>query len=238
MKLTQHGQNLWQITRLTAFNSFLVREDDSLTVVDTNMSGTGKDILKAAGSIGLPITRITLTHAHADHAGSLDEIAAALPEAEVVLTERTVGFLRGNVSLLPDEPQDKISGGFVIRTAQATRLIGPGDRVGPLRVISAPGHTPDHVAFYDERDGTLIAGDAFQTKGGIAVAGITRWLFPFPGRASWHLPTALETAVALRNLDPARMAVGHGRVLEKPAAEMEKAIQEAETRIHAQAQTA
>lgn len=238
MKLTQHGQNLWQITRLTAFNSFLVREEDGLTVVDTNMSGTGKDILEAAETIGLPITRITLTHAHADHAGSLDEIASQAPEAEVVFTARTAEFLQGNVTLLPDEPQAKIRGGFVTRTTRATRTIGPDDTVGSLRVIAAPGHAPDQIAFFDERDGTLIAGDAFQTKGGIAIAGVTRWLFPFPGMASWHLLTALETAVALRNLDPARMAVGHGRVLENPAAEMEKAIQEAEARTHAQAQTA
>ena len=238
MKLTQHGENLWQITRLTAFNSFLVREDDGLTVVDTNMSGTGKDILQAAESIGLPITRVSLTHAHADHAGSLDEITAQLPEAEVALTARTAEFLRGNLVLLPDEPQAKLRGSFVTRTTQATRLISPDDRLGSLRVIYAPGHTPDHIAFYDERDGTLIAGDAFQTRGGIAVAGITRWLFPFPGMASWHLPTALETAVALRGLDPARMAVGHGKVLKKPAAEMDKAIQEARARVHAQAQTA
>jgi glyoxylase-like metal-dependent hydrolase (beta-lactamase superfamily II) len=238
MKITQHGQNLWQITRLTAFNSFLVREEDGLTVVDTNMSGTGKDILKAAETIGLPITRITLTHAHTDHAGSLDEVAAELPEAEVAFTARTADFLQGNVTLLPDEPQAKIRGGFVIRTTKATRLIGADDKVGSLRVIMAPGHAPDQIAFFDERDGTLIAGDAFQTKGGIAVAGITRWLFPFPGMASWHLPTGLETAAALRSLDPVRMAVGHGNVLENPAAEMEKAIQEAEAKAYVQAQTA
>jgi len=238
MKLTQHGQNLWQITRLTAFNSFLVREEDGLTVVDTNMSGTADDILQAAATIGLPITRITLTHAHADHAGSLDELAAQLPEAEVAFTERTADFLRGNVTLLPGEPQAEISGGFVTRNTQPTRILNPNDRLGSLRVIAAPGHSPDQIAFYDDRDGTLIAGDAFQTKGGIAVAGITRWLFPFPGRASWHLHTALETAVTLRDLDPARMAVGHGNALENPAAEMEKAIREAEAKAHAQAQTA
>ena len=232
MKLTQHGENLWQITRLTAFNSFLVREDDGLTVVDTNMSGTGKDILLAAASIGLPITRITLTHAHGDHAGSLDEVAAQAPEAEVTFTARTAEFLRGNVTLLPDEPQDKIRGSFVTRATQATRLIGPDDIVGSLRVISAPGHTPDHIAFYDERDGTLIAGDAFQTKGGVAVAGITRWLFPFPGMAAWRLPTALESAMALRALNPVRMVVGHGKLLEKPAAQMDKAIQEARARVN------
>ena len=238
MKLTQHGENLWQITRLTAFNSFLVREDDGLTVVDTNMSGTGKDILQAAASIGLPIRRITLTHAHADHAGSLDEVAAQAPEAEVAITGRMAEFLRGNLALLSDEPQAKLRGSFVTRDTQATRLINPDDKLGSLKVISAPGHTPDHVAFYDGRDGTLIAGDAFQTKGGIAVAGITRWLFPFPGMAAWHLPTALETAVALRALNPVRMAVGHGNVLERPAAEMDKAIQEAGTRVNAQTQTA
>ena len=232
MKLTQHGENLWQITRLTAFNSFLVREDDGLTVVDANMSGTGKDILRAAETIGLPITRITLTHAHADHVGSLDEVAAQVPEAEVAFTARTAEFLRGNVTLLPDEPQVKIRGSFVERTTQATRLIVPDDKVGSLRVISSPGHTPDHIAFYDERDGTLIAGDAFQTKGGVAVAGITRWLFPFPGMAAWHLPTALETAIALRALNPARMVVGHGGMLEQPAAQMDKAIQEAMTKVN------
>jgi len=232
MKVTQHGENLWQITRLTGFNSFLLREEDGLTAIDTNMSGTGKDILRAAETIGLPITRITLTHAHADHAGSLDELAAQLPEAEVTFSARTAAFLQGDVARLPDEPQAKIRGSFVTRATQATRLIGPDDSVGSLRAISAPGHTPDHIAFYDDRDGTLIAGDAFQTKGGIAVAGVIRWLFPFPGMAAWHLPTALETAVALRALNPARMAVGHGHVLENPAAQMDKAIHEAEQRVN------
>jgi glyoxylase-like metal-dependent hydrolase (beta-lactamase superfamily II) len=232
MRITQHGQNLWQITRLTAFNSFLVRETDGLTVVDTNMSGAANDIQRAAETIGRPIARITLTHAHADHAGSLDELAARLPGAEVSLNGRTADFLHGDVTLLPGEPQDRLRGTFVTSKAEAGRLIGPDDHVGSLRVIAAPGHTPDQIAFYDERDGSLIAGDAFQTKGGIAVAGVTRWLFPFPSLATWHLPTALQSAIALRALDPARMAVGHGNVLERPAAQMDKAIQEARSRVN------
>lgn len=104
--------------------------------------------------------------------------------------------------------------------------------------MAAPGHSPDQIAFYDERDGALIAGDAFQTQAGAAVSGITRWLFPFPAMATWHLPTALETAVTLRDLNPSRLAVGHGRVLENPAARMDAAIREAEEKVHAQTQTA
>jgi glyoxylase-like metal-dependent hydrolase (beta-lactamase superfamily II) len=189
--------------------------------------------LEAAAAIGLPIRRVTLTHAHADHAGSLDEVVDQLGQlgplagVEVAVAGRTAEFLRGELALRPEEPQAKLRGSFVVRETRPTRLLKPGDMVGSLRVVAAPGHSPDQIAFWDERDGTLIAGDAFQTQSGIAVAGVKRWLFPFPALATWHLPTALETAVALRELNPARLAVGHGRVLERPLGAMDEAIREA-----------
>ena len=232
MKLTQHGQNLWQLTRLAAFNCYLVREETGLTLIDTNMKGSEKDILQAARTIGLSITRIAVTHAHGDHVGSLDAVAALLPDAEVAFAPRTADFLQGKLDLLPDEPQTALRGSFVACRTQAGLLLQSGDMLGSLRVITAPGHTPDHIAFYDERDGTLLAGDAFQTQAGTAVAGVTRWLFPFPAMATWHLPTALETAVSLRALNPTRLAVGHGPVLENPAVALDKAIREAEAKVH------
>jgi glyoxylase-like metal-dependent hydrolase (beta-lactamase superfamily II) len=232
MRITRHGENLWQVTRLWAFNCYLVREGKGLTLIDTNMAGSGKGILQAAEEIGLPITRVTLTHAHTDHAGSLDEVASHLPEAEVSMTPRTVAFLKGKLELEPGEPQSELRGGFVLRETEATRLLQAGDMLGSLRVVAAPGHTPDQIAFYDSRDGTLIGGDAFQTQAGIAVSGVRRWLFPFPAMATWHLPTALESALALHKLNPTRLAVGHGRVLESPMAEIEQAIRVAEARVN------
>jgi glyoxylase-like metal-dependent hydrolase (beta-lactamase superfamily II) len=231
MKVTQHGKHLWQLTRLFAFNCYLVREDDGLTLVDTGLDGSGKDIFQAAEKIGLPITRVVLTHAHGDHVGSLDEVCQQLPGAEVAFTPRTAEFLKGNLALLPEEPQAKLRGGFVKRATRPTRLLTPGEGVGSLRVVAAPGHTPDHIAFLDERDGTLIAGDAFQTQGGVAVAGVVRWLFPLPAMASWHLPTALASAEALCQLNPTRLAVGHGRVLENPLPQMGAAIRAAEAKV-------
>lgn len=238
MKLSQHGQNLYQLTRLFAFNCYLVREADGLTLIDTNMAGSGKGIVQAAQSLGQPITRVTLTHAHGDHAGSLDEVAALLPGVEVALHPRTSQFLQGELTLQPDEPQTKLRGSFVTRSTAVTRLLQPGDQVGSLRVVAAPGHTPDQIAFFDERDGTLIAGDAYQTQAGTAVAGVSRWLFPFPAMATWHLPTALDTAVSLRALQPTRLAVGHGHVLENPLSQMDAAIEAAEAKVHGQAQVA
>lgn len=231
MKVTQYGNNLWQLTRLFAFNAYLVREDDGLTVVDTSLAGSAGDILRAADNIGLPISRVTLTHAHGDHVGSLDELSRQLPDVEIAFTSRTAEFLQGNLVLQADEPQAELRGSFVERSTRPTRLLAPGDTIGSLRVVASPGHTPDHIAFLDKRDGTLIAGDAFQTQGGIAVAGVRRWLFPFPAMATWHLPTALESAVALRSLNPTRLAVGHGSVLDNPMTQMDEAIAAAEAKV-------
>jgi hypothetical protein len=42
--------------------------------------------------------------------------------------------------------------------------------------------------------------------------------------ATWHRPTALQTARDLRALDPARLAAGHGPIVEAPGPAMDAAI--------------
>jgi glyoxylase-like metal-dependent hydrolase (beta-lactamase superfamily II) len=238
MKTTQHGDNLVQLTRLPRVfpvNSYLVREDDGFTLVDAALPGSAPAFLAVAQRLGAPIVRIALTHAHGDHVGSLDELHALLSAAEVLISARDARFLAGDMSLDPDEPHVKLRGGYPRRTTRPTRTLAPGDRIGSLEVVAAPGHTPGHVAFLDRRDGTLIAGDAFQTRGGIAVSGTLRPLFPFPALATWHKPTALATARALRALGPARLAVGHGVVLDDPLPAMDRAIATAERTVAAEA---
>lgn len=236
MRITEHGTNLIQLTRfplLFPVNAYFVRDDDGLTLIDTGISGMAPAFLAAARRFGRPIRRIALTHAHGDHVGSLDALHAALPGAEVVIGARDARFLRGDTSLDPDERRltPKLPGSYATCATRPTRELVPGDRVGALRVVAAPGHTPGQVAYLDERDGTLIAGDAFQTRAGLAVGGVMRPLFPFPALATWHRPTALATARALRALDPARLAVGHGDVLDAPGAALDRAIAEAARRF-------
>ena len=238
MKQTQHGSHLVQFTRFPRVfpvNCYLVREDDGFTLIDAAIPGSTRSILAAARTLSAPIVRLVLTHAHADHVGSLDALHAALPNAEVLVPAREARFLAGDMSLEPDEHKGKLRGAWQVCTTRPTRLLAPGDRVGSLEVIAAPGHTPGHVAFFDTRDGTLIAGDALQTRGGIAVSGTLRPFFPFPALATWHKPTALASARILRALNPARLAVGHGVVLADPLPMMDRAIAAAERNLSAQA---
>jgi len=232
MKSSTHGKNLIKLTRYGIVNCYLVREDDGFTLVDTNLPGSAKGILAAAQTHGAPIVRIVLTHAHGDHVASLDALKQELPEAEVIITTRDARFLAGDTSLDPDEPQAKLRGSYQACETTPTRQVEPGDRISSLEVVASPGHTPGHAAFFDVRDKTLIAGDAFQTQGGIAVAGVARWLFPLPALGTWHKPTALESAQALRALDPARLATGHGKVLENPQSAMDHAIEEAQKKFN------
>jgi glyoxylase-like metal-dependent hydrolase (beta-lactamase superfamily II) len=219
------------VTRLSRFgivNVYLVQGDDGLIVVDTGLPGSTKAILAAAGRLGVPITTIALTHAHGDHVGSLDALHAALPDAEVVISARDARLLAKDRTPDPGEPTDVSWRGWYPGTkTRPTRTVVGGDRIGPLEVVPAPGHTPGHVAFLDTREGTLYCGDAYSTLGGVATSAKANPRFPLPAFATWHKPTALESARALRALDPARLAPGHGRVVESPGAEMDAAIAKA-----------
>jgi glyoxylase-like metal-dependent hydrolase (beta-lactamase superfamily II) len=220
---------LTRITRLGIVNAFLVEEEDGLTLVDTALPGSQKSILAAAGTLGRPIVRIVLTHAHQDHIGSLDALAGRLGGVEVAISGRDAKLLAKDMTPEPGEPADaKLRGGYSGARTRPTRLLSPGDRVGSLEVVAAPGHTPGQIALLDTRDRTLIAGDAFSTLGGVATTARPNPRFPLPALATWHRPTALATARALRALDPARLAVGHGKTVEAPGPAMDRAILRAE----------
>ena len=161
-----------------------------------------------------------------DHIGSLDALHAALPDVPVLLLAREVRVLRGDKGLDPSEPQVPLRGGLQPSAVPAQSL-HDGDLVGSLRVIATPGHTPGHLSLLDTRDGTLIAGDAYHTVGGVTVVSERRLFFPFPALATWHAGTAVASARRLAELDPARLAPGHGRVVENPGAAMRRALERA-----------
>jgi glyoxylase-like metal-dependent hydrolase (beta-lactamase superfamily II) len=212
-----------RVSRLGLVNVFLVQEDDGVTLIDTALPRSTKAIMGAARALGVPIKRIALTHAHGDHIGSLDDLAGELSDVEVLISARDARLLSGDKSLDPGE-EGKLRGSYPGAKTRPTRTFSPGERVGSLEVIASPGHTPGHVAFLDTRDRTLYCGDAYSTLGGVATSAKLNPRFPLPALATWNAEIELQSARELRALDPARLAPGHGKVVESPGAAMDAAI--------------
>jgi glyoxylase-like metal-dependent hydrolase (beta-lactamase superfamily II) len=233
MKTTAITSNSFQLTRLGLANCYLVHESDGFTLLDTGLPGSADDILTAARAIGATIRRILLTHAHLDHVGSVDALAAKLGTEdspwEFACSARSLPLLQKppNKALASGEPAGKIKGSVPGIETRPNRFVAEGERYGSLRCIATPGHIPGHLSFLDERDGTLFAGDALVGVGRLTVTGFAPWFFSFPNMATWSKTTAIASAEKLLDLPIERFACGHGTIRSGGISALRAAIAEA-----------
>ncbi len=221
-------KSIYQLTympRVFPINVYIMEEEKTLTLIDTGVSAMVSKILRFSESLNKPITRIIITHCHSDHIGGLSKLKLALPDANVIVPKRESRFMNGDFSLDSNEPNLSLKGSYpkeVIHIWDET--IEHGDQIGSLTAIWTPGHTPGMTSYWIPKDKILIVGDALQTKGGLAIAGMTNWTFPFPAMATWSKELAIKSAENILEIAPDIIAPGHGKLLYEPSLELKKVI--------------
>lgn len=118
----------------------------------------------------------------------------------------------------------KLPGSWPKVTTRPDVALPDGDRVGSLRVVACPGHSPGHVAFLDARDRSLIAGDVFTSIGSVQVTNHFYLRFPRAQMATWDKAKDLESAKELTRRAPTLLVVGHGPAVPHPVPAMEAAL--------------
>lgn len=164
------ADGVWRIPVATSdgINAFALRgSDGQITLIDGGMPWAWKRLeagLAALGSAPSEVTRILVTHAHADHVGNVARVARE-SGAPVHAHEHDRDYLEaGNCP--PIDPRIKFHGLLqrwgrydaiaVTSTFTDGELIDASDGI---RAHHTPGHTPGHTSFVHEPTGVLITGD-------------------------------------------------------------------------------
>jgi len=184
-------------------------------LVDPGPSTTLERLRAGLAALGVgpeDLRHILLTHVHLDHAGATGHLVEAYPHARVHVHEGGAPHMVDPTRLVAStrrtfgEAHDRLWG--EVKPVPSERIrgwsAGARDPLRGIRPIPTPGHIDHHLAFLDEGEGTLLAGDAM----GIILA---------PGAPS-HPPTpppsvdlrAWENTLSeVRAIGPERFGVTH-----------------------------
>jgi glyoxylase-like metal-dependent hydrolase (beta-lactamase superfamily II) len=84
-----------------------------------------------------------------------------------------------------------------------------------LRPVPTPGHSPDHMCYFDSQSRDLYCGDLIRSGGSIVI----------PASKGGNLRHYLDSLSRVRNLSPVRLLPGHGPFIDDPIAAIDAYVQ-------------
>lgn len=200
------GHGIWRLLALNpgmmsgpGTNTYLIADHEGLAVLDPGPADSRHvdNILKAAQSLGMPLTRLLVTHTHRDHS-----------PAVTLLRDHCTGPVIGP-AVLDDPLQDD--------TWLPDLVLTDGEHIElgelRLRVIATPGHVSNHLCYLEERSGLLFSGDHL-------INGSTVVIAPPAGSMSDYLRSLRR----LLDESISHIAPGHGDLIHDPVRTIEATI--------------
>lgn len=170
--------------KLKSFNSYLVEDGHSLSLIDAGINKEDywnlfKNTLHTFGFDVGDLTGILLTHHHFDHVGLVNRIVedASIPiyahEKAIPRLKREPKFMQQRVDFYTKLYEEMGCGeagskqiDYLLNAIDKHKHTSIKAEITPLdkemycfRVIEVPGHSPDQVAFYNEAGKVLFGGD-------------------------------------------------------------------------------
>lgn len=148
----------------------------------------------------LSVDRIIVTHAHEDHIGGLYHLRQRYPSAAIYASPRAIPLIQA-----PERLEQQLYRRWFWGVPRAVEEVEPlplyveTDQF-KLRAVETPGHSRDHVSFFEVKHRWLFSGDAF-------IGGTDRsWAGEYE---MFGIISSLRTLAALR---PERLFPGSGNV--------------------------
>lgn len=179
---------------------------------------TIETVLAALRTLGMEagdLAYLVLTHIHLDHAGGAGDVAAAFPNATVVVSEHGARHLADPERLNASSAQvygplfDSVYGACTPVPAARVRSIADRDELDlgggrVLELLHTPGHAKHHLGVFDPQIGAVFAGDSV----GVQLPGMTE-LRPATPPPEFHLDAALASLERYRARSPERIYLAH-----------------------------
>lgn len=174
-------------------------------LIDAGPLCTAPELVRVLDKV--PVEQIAITHSHEDHIGGIDALLARYPNARVFASRQALPAIE-NPDLLGMQRYRRLVWGKPRPYAGAHSLDEVDDVIRTqqftLRAVETPGHSRDHVSYFEPTFRWLFCGDAF--IGGRDVA----WAPEFD---MFAMVSSLRTLATLR---PERLFPGSGTVRRTP----------------------
>ena len=180
---------------------YYVETNEKTCIIDSGDPKGAKKAIKTLREMGKPLPDyILLTHAHWDHSQGVPNFRKNISSVIVFASEKSIDLLDDQSfnDVFKKVPTTNIPDVNPLKDGEVLDL---GET--KLRVIGIPGHTYDHIGYYDEMSKIMFAGDAIGIRVGDN-AYIPPCMPPF-----WDESAYFHTLDKLKTLDIETLCLAH-----------------------------